>query len=109
MEGTMMPGHVTLSVDTSIGAAYIQFADTRVAETIEETPDIQVDVDATGTVVGVEVLNLTADLPVESLTRKYHFASYEAELALSQVKPTLQAVMHSGGAGRAFVPALQAG
>lgn len=104
----MMPNHVTLSVDTSVGAAYIQFTDAPVAETIEETPGIQVDIDAAGVVVGVEVLNLAVDLPVESLTSKYHFGSSDPVLALMQVKPALHAFMYSAGAGRAFIPTLQA-
>jgi len=103
----MMPERVTLSVDTSTGAAYIQFTDAPIVETIEETPDIQVDIDATGAVVGVEVLNLAAELPVESLTSGYHFRSYDHAVALSQVKHAIQSFMYSAGAGQAFVPTLQ--
>jgi uncharacterized protein YuzE len=105
MEGPMMPGHITLSVDTSVGAAYIQFTDKPVAQTIEETPDIQVDIDATETVVGVEVLSLTAELPTEPLLlSRYHFAAPDHALALSQVGRTLQAHLYSAVAGQACVP-----
>ncbi|VBA61222.1 DUF2283 domain-containing protein [Mycobacterium attenuatum] len=98
---------ITLSVDTSVGAAYIQLTNEPVAETIEETPDIQVDVDATGVVVGIEVLNLAADLPIESLSEKYRFADINDALALPQVKPAIHASMYSTGPGRGFMQTIQ--
>ncbi|KZS71893.1 hypothetical protein A4G26_24525 [Mycobacterium kansasii] len=98
---------ITLSVDTSVGAAYIQLTDKPVAETVEETPDIQVDFDAAGVVVGIEVLNLAADLPVESLSEKYRFANINDVLALSQVKPAIHASIYSAGPGRGFMQTIQ--
>lgn len=98
----------TVSVDTNVGAAYIQFTDEPVAKTIEETPSVQVDLDATGTVVGVEVLDLTAELPIQSLMVKYRFAAPAHTLALVHIRPTIQAYLYSAGAGQANVPALQA-
>ncbi len=104
----MMPSHITLSVDISVGAAYIQLSDLPVVETVEATPDIQVDIDATGAVVGVEVLDLAAELPVESLVRNFRFTEPDQALLLSQVRKTIQAFMDSSGAGQAFIPTLQA-
>ncbi|OBI23829.1 hypothetical protein A5711_10025 [Mycobacterium sp. E2238] len=104
MEGDAV---ITLSVDTSVGAAYIRLTDEPIAETVEETSDIQVDIDATGAVVGIEVLNLSADLPVESLSEKFHFSDPNHVLALSQVKHAIHAAMFSQGPGPSLVPPMQ--
>ena len=100
---------ITLSIDTNVGAAYIQFTDEPVVETIEETPAIQVDVAATGEVVGVELLNLATELPVESMTGKYRFTDEQLS-ALLQIRHTLQGFVASasGVVGQAHVPTLQA-
>ncbi len=48
-----------LEIDRSIGAAYIHLSDEPVARTVELARNIQVDVDASGVAVGVELLNWT--------------------------------------------------
>lgn len=50
---------MTLEVDAELGAAYLQVRDAPVARTVEFTPDVQVDVDAAGQVVGVEFLDVS--------------------------------------------------
>jgi uncharacterized protein YuzE len=62
MEGQAM---VTLRVDANVRAAYIQFTDEPIVETIELTPSVLVDVDETGTMVGVELLSLSAVIPMD--------------------------------------------
>lgn len=49
-----------LEIDRSIGAAYVHLSDEPVARTIELARNIQVDVDANGVAVGVELLNWSA-------------------------------------------------
>lgn len=88
-----MQCNVTLSVDTFIGVAYIQFTDKPVAQTIEETPDIQVDIDATETVVGVEVLSLKAEFPIQSLLSRYRFDAPYHALHLWQVGRVLKSYL----------------
>jgi uncharacterized protein YuzE len=98
---------ITLSVDTYVGAAYIQLSDEPIVETIELTPSVQVDVDATGTVVGVELLSLAAELPIDVLDRTYRFPpSIDAEM-LSRITPSIGAGVAYASSGRAYVPALQ--
>lgn len=104
----MMGNRITLSVDTSVGAAYINLSGEPVVETIELNPDVQVDLDASGAVVGVELLNLAADIPVEDLVAKFHFRSPDDALILSQIRPSIGAYVSSAGSGRAYVPDLQA-
>ncbi len=48
-----------LEVDRSVGTAYIYLTGERVARTVELSRTIQVDVDANGIPVGVEILNWT--------------------------------------------------
>ena len=62
-------------VDTNVRAAYLQFTDEPIVETIELTPSVLVDIDATDTVVGVELLSLNAVIPVDVIERTYRFAS----------------------------------
>ncbi len=98
---------ITLNVDTNVGAAYIQLSDEPIVETVEVTPSVQVDVDATGTVVGVELLNLAADLPVEVLNSTFRFpAPVDAQLLL-YIRPSLAAGVSYASSGQAYVPALQ--
>lgn len=52
-----------LEIDRSIGAAYIHLSDEPVARTVELARNIQVDIDATGAAVGVELLNWTLPEP----------------------------------------------
>jgi uncharacterized protein YuzE len=104
----MMSGDITLNVDTTVGAAYIQLTDELVAETVEFNPDIQVDVDAMGAVVGVEILNLAAVIPTDDMAARFHFRDSVHVLVLSQLRPSIGAFMSSASAGGAYVPVLQA-
>jgi uncharacterized protein YuzE len=102
-----MTRRITLSVDTSVGAAYIQLSDEPIVETVEVTPAVQVDVDATGTVVGVELLNLAADLPVEVLNRSFQFPTPVDAQMLLYIRPSIGAGVSYASSGSAYVPALQ--
>jgi uncharacterized protein YuzE len=107
MEGPMMS--IILNIDTNVGAAYIQFTDEPIVETVEETPAIQVDIAATGGVVGIELLNLATEIPVTSMIGKYRFTDAQLS-ALLRVRATLQGFVASasGVVGQAYVPTLQA-
>ena len=106
----MMSSRITLSVDTSVGAAYIKLSDEPIVETIEAAPDIQVDIDVTGTVAGVEVLNLAAAIPLDALVGKFHFAAPEDVLAISQIGLSIRSfvpLVSYTSSGQAYMPALQ--
>jgi uncharacterized protein YuzE len=104
MEGQAM---VTLRVDTNVRAAYIQFTDAPIVETVELTPSVLVDIDETQTVVGVELLSLNAVIPVDLIEGAYHFAAPEHQQILRQFRPPTSAPLSFQGSGHADVPALQ--
>jgi uncharacterized protein YuzE len=62
---------ITMSLDTALNVAYIELTDEPVAETVALNPNVNVDLDAAGTVVGVELLSLAADLPVADLLTRF--------------------------------------
>jgi len=95
---------ITLSVDPSLGARYIKCSDEQIVETVEVTPSVQVDLDATNTVVGIELLSLNADLPIEYLVSTFQFPDGVEARTLSRTWPSFSYV--SEGQGHAYVPAL---
>lgn len=56
MNGMEAWATATLEVDMNVNAAYINFTDEPIVQTVELTPYVLVDVDETGAVVGVEFL-----------------------------------------------------
>jgi uncharacterized protein YuzE len=98
---------IELSVDTNLGAAYIELTDEEIVETVELTPNVLVDIDATGTIVGVELLSLTAYLPIGDLERAFRFPpSVDAQL-LSYIRPSIGAGVAYQSSGQAHVSDLQ--
>jgi uncharacterized protein YuzE len=73
---------ITLSIDTNVDAAHIELTEEPIVQTVEVTPNVQVDIDATGTVVGVELLSLTAELPIDALDRFVFPSSIDAQMLL---------------------------
>src|SRR5262245_9437204 len=105
----MMNSRIVLNVDTDVGAAYLKLTDEPIVETVEVTPDVQVDVDATGTVVGIELLDLSAEIPTEILNRTFQFAAPDHVVILSRLRPSIGALVTYGSyasTGQAYVPAL---
>lgn len=101
-----MTGRITLSVDTSLGVAYIQLTDEPIVETVEVTPSVLVDIDATNTVVGLELLSLTAQLPVDALDGpSFKFPPSVDARTLSRSWPSI--TYASMGQGQAYMSALQ--
>lgn len=86
--------------------AYIQLTDEPIVETVEVTPSVLVDIDATNTVVGLELLSRTAELPVDALDRPtFNFPPFVDARTLSRIWPSI--TYASMGQGHAYVPALQ--
>lgn len=96
---------ITLSIDATVDAGYIELTDEPVAETIELTPSVQVDVDASGTVVGIELLTLTAELPLLALDRLKFPIALNA-FVISQIWPSFSYRTEGQGRAHSF-PALQ--
>ncbi|MEV4155429.1 DUF2283 domain-containing protein [Nocardia salmonicida] len=99
---------VELHIDQNVGAAYIQINDNEVARTVEVTDDILVDLDAMDMVVGVEILSLTAELPIGQLIRDHHIQS-DAVAQLQKVRPSVASFFasftSSGGSAASVVVA----
>jgi hypothetical protein len=94
---------ITLNVDPTVGAAYIKLSDEPIVETVEVTPSVQVDLGATNTVVGVELLSLTAEIPVEALDSSFSFPPFTSAQMLSRIwQPSF--TYGSEGQGHAYVP-----
>ncbi len=99
---------VTLRVDMNVRAAYIQFTDEPIVETVELTPSVLVDIDETGTLVGVELLSLSAAIPMDVIERTYRFAAPEHEQILMQFRLSTRSPLSYEGSGQAsYVPELQ--
>ncbi|MGW4365375.1 DUF2283 domain-containing protein [Nocardia takedensis] len=101
---------VKVTVDYNAGAAYIELSDNPVAETIEVTPDIQVDVDELGVAVGVELLSLTANIPITEMAKRFHFHSGVVD-SIRQIRPSVHSFVASfssqGGSSAAVLGSVQ--
>lgn len=60
-----------LEYDLNVGALYIRLSDLRVASTREAGGNANVDLDADGRVVGIEVISITLRWPVEDILTGY--------------------------------------
>ena len=50
------------SYDPEVDALFVRFTDSAIVESEEVSPDLVVDYDANGRIVGIEILNATARL-----------------------------------------------
>jgi len=79
----------TITVDTSVGACYIALSDCPVTRTEEFSDDVLVDLNEYGVAVGIEILDLTAQLPLTDLCRQLHIHSSD-EPYLVKLLPNLR-------------------
>ena len=86
-ESAMTPPQLT--VDTAAGAAYITLNEGRIRRTVPAGDGILVDFDSEDNVVGVEVLSLTAPLPITDLCARCRLTD-EQEQALFLANVMLQ-------------------
>lgn len=80
----------TVKFDRTVNACYISLSDDPVAETLEYSDAIYVDLNQFGVVVGIEVLAPRAKFPLGSLKRDLHIHS-DDEAFLAQFLPNLSA------------------
>ncbi len=105
-------GRVVLEIDPNVGAAYIQLNDHEVARTVEVTMDVMVDLDELDVVVGVEILNLFAEIPIGQLIRDYHIHTDVVSM-LQRIRPSVSGFVASfssapGSGAATMSPAFQA-
>jgi uncharacterized protein YuzE len=68
-----------LEYDLDVRALYIKLSDREVARTVEVGSNTQIDLDETGTVVGIEVLDIDEDWPVAEIIRDLDLPPGEVE------------------------------
>jgi len=79
--------NVTLQFDPLAESAYMEITDSPVAQTVQVSDAVNVDLDEFGVVVGVEVLELSAPLP-DKLLKIYHFPGTTSE-QVKRLWPTI--------------------
>lgn len=84
----MTDNQIRVEIDSVVSAAYITLSTNPVAETREVTDSVLVDLDDHGVAVGIEVLDLTAEMPYEQLCTYYHVHSDVVEV-LRTIRPSV--------------------
>lgn len=79
----------TVVVDSAVDACYIRLSDMPVRHTVELSEDILVDLDEFDIVVGVEVLDMSAPLPLSELCKKMHVREGDQRY-LAKLQPSLE-------------------
>ncbi len=79
---------IKVAVDKTVNAAYIELSDQTIVETVDLGNGIMVDLDAMRVVVGIEVLNLDAELPLARLREEFHVHSSVVR-TLDHLRPTI--------------------
>lgn len=79
---------VQAQIDHENDIGYIQLSRETVARTEQLTELVLVDVDAYGVAVGIEVLSLEAEIPLEELKQRFHVHSRVVGI-LQMIQPTL--------------------
>lgn len=94
---------INVSVDTVLDVAYVEMTNEPVAETVELNPDVNVDIDAAGIVVGVELLSLTADLPIAALVANFVLPPMVGVDLLLSAGQVIHSGMHYQVPGQGYV------
>lgn len=87
---------ITVSVDQVADAAYIRLSESAVENTVEVNDEVLVDLDSMRVVVGIELLQISAEIPFTELVEKFHVHSQQVEL-LRLLKPSIAQTVLSGG------------
>jgi uncharacterized protein YuzE len=72
-----------LEYDLSVGALYIRLSDQEIARTRDVDDNTNVDLDASGVVVGIEVIDTGLPWPVAEILRDFDFPAGEVEQIIS--------------------------
>lgn len=83
-----MANKVKLEIDLSHRVAYMRVSSSQVAHTIELSDTMLLDVDKSGAVVGLELLDFNEKVPT-GLLREYHVDS-DVAAELARLQPTLR-------------------
>ena len=84
--------NIKLSIDRAANSAYIQMLDGEITVSKPIGEDIVLDLDQFRQVVGIEFLDLQAEIPFSHLIDKFHFRPETVE-ALRRVCPSISGFM----------------
>src|SRR5258708_20562323 len=79
-----------LEYDLNVGALYIALADSQVASTREAGDNANVDLDAAGNVVGIEVISALHPWPLREILQDYVISDVERAQILAYFMPASQ-------------------
>lgn len=79
---------IKIDVDPTVNAAYITLSDEEVVRTVELNDGIMVDLDNMGVVVGIEVLSIDTELPLQRLKDEFHVHSSVVHM-LYMLRPSI--------------------
>lgn len=85
----MVGSQIRVHIDEAADAAYIELSKNKVVRTVEVTESILLDLDEFNIAVGVEVLELTAEIPFVRLNTEYHVHSDVVDL-LRMIYPNVK-------------------
>ena len=80
--------NVKVTVDHTVNAAYIELSNEPIVRTVELSSSILVDMDALNMVVGIEVLDIDVELPLQRLQDEFHVHSNIVDL-LYKLRPSV--------------------
>lgn len=81
---------MTVTIDTQAKAIYIRFSDNKVKKTIEPFPEVFLDLDYRGRVIGIEMINpgMIEIKEMKRISRRFHVPQFHHLLET----PLLEAV-----------------
>ena len=80
-----MASKFELTIDRDADCAYFYFSGAKTVSTRSMNDEINVDIDAKGNIVGLELLTISAEVPIESLTAEFNLSDFQ----LSELKKAL--------------------
>jgi uncharacterized protein YuzE len=98
-EGVVMNSSFSVSVDIDLQCAYITLSTNEIIETRFLSDQLNVDLDEFGFVVGIECLNLSADIPFPQLEKDFHLHSSMTAKVISLLPSVRQSLLSKGSDG----------
>lgn len=89
----MSSNNIQLTVDALAAAAYVKLSSGKVASSVPYGEAFVVDLDEHGVAVGIEFLDLDAEIPFRELTDKYHVHSDHIE-TLRHLRPSIRGFLN---------------
>ena len=100
--------NIELTIDQSANSAYIRLLNKPVKSSKVVNDDIIIDLDDMNLVIGIEILDLEAEIPFTELMSEFHVHSSTVEL-LRRLRPSISGFMSGFSSDGAIVPASRVG